>query len=213
MKSNFLEALSGTHFCPITDRHLSGISHAKQVALLADGGAKLIQLREKSDPPFRFFEEAEEALRVARERGVRIIINDRVDIALALGADGVHLGQEDLPPVAARRILGSGAIVGFSTHNLDQARLATEMPLDYVAIGPIFATTTKRSANPPVGLEGLARVRQALGTMPLVAIGGITCANIRATLDAGADAAAVIGDIWESTPDAPAKIRRLIERF
>jgi thiamine-phosphate pyrophosphorylase len=209
MISNFLQALSGTHLCPITDRHLSGISHATQVALLSDGGAKLIQLREKFDPPFRFFEQAEEALRVARELGVKIIINDRVDIALALGADGVHLGQEDLSPTAARRILGSEAIVGFSTHNLEQAQRATEMPLDYVAIGPIFATTTKQSANPPVGLKGLARVRQALGTMPLVAIGGITCANIRATLNAGADAAAVIGDIWKSTPDAPGKIKRL----
>jgi thiamine-phosphate pyrophosphorylase len=210
MQSNFLQALSGTHLCPITDRHLSGISHAKQVALLSDGGAKLIQLREKFDTPSRFFEQAEEALRVARELGVRIIINDRVDIALALGADGVHLGQDDLAPDAARRILGSKAIVGFSTHNLDQARRAREMPLDYVAIGPIFATKTKQSANPPVGLDGLARVRHAVGNMPLVAIGGITCANIRAILAAGADAAAVIGDIWESTPDAPAKMRRLL---
>jgi thiamine-phosphate pyrophosphorylase len=158
----------------------------------------------------KFFEQAESAVRVARDLGAKIIINDRLDIALAVKADGVHLGQEDLPPDAARRILGSNAIIGFSTHSLKQARLAAQMPVDYVAIGPIFSTTTKQSANAPVGLDGLARVREALGAMPLVAIGGITSENIGAVIKAGADVVAVIGDIWAPAKDSRVRIKRLL---
>ncbi|MGH9931781.1 MAG: thiamine phosphate synthase [Pyrinomonadaceae bacterium] len=202
MSSNFAHVLGGTHLYPITDRHLSGLSHAEQVVLLSDAGATLIQLREKIDSPARFFAQAEAALRVARDRGVKIIINDRVDIALALGADGVHLGQEDLAPEAARRILGPNAIIGLSTHNLEQARLTVRMPVDYVAIGPIFATSTKDSSNPPVGLEEMGRVHQALGTIPLVAIGGITVENIGSVLRAGADVVALISDIWKPGVEA-----------
>ena len=210
MSSNFIQALGGNHLYPITDRHLSGLSHAEQVDLLIDSGATLIQLREKVDPPLRFFEQAESAVRVARDRGAKIIINDRVDIALALKADGVHLGQEDLAPNAARRILGSDAIIGFSTHSLEQARLAAQMPVDYVAIGPIFSTTTKESANPSVGLDGLARVREALGARPLVAIGGINGENVGTVIKAGADVVAVISDIWVVAKDSPSRIKRLL---
>lgn len=191
-----MHALAGRRVYPITDRHLSGHSHAEQIAILVQGGATLIQLREKNYSPADFYYEMEAALRVAREIGVAIIINDRVDIALALNADGVHLGQDDLPPAAARRILGPRAIIGFSTHNLQQAQLASHLPVDYVAIGPIFATTTKSSSNPAVGLENLSRVRQALGEMPLVAVGGITLENIDLVLNAGADAVAIISEIW-----------------
>lgn len=209
MSSNFLNALAGTRLYPITDRHLSGLSHAEQVAKLSQGGASLIQLREKMAGPATFYDEAELALRVARECGVKIIVNDRVDIALALNLDGVHLGQEDLPPQAARRVLGANAIIGFSTHNLEQARFATQMPINYVALGPIFKTVTKESQNPPVGLMGLELVRQALGTMPLVAIGGITIENIGRVLSAGADAVAVISDLWTPVQGAPNMIKRL----
>ncbi|HEV7745715.1 MAG TPA: thiamine phosphate synthase [Pyrinomonadaceae bacterium] len=211
MRSSFLQALAGTRLYPITDRHLSGVSHVEQVGLLIDGGATLIQLREKTDPPLQFFAQAEQALDVARARNAKIIINDRVDIALALGADGVHLGQEDLAPDAARRILGDDAIIGFSTHNLEQARLAAQMPVDYVAIGPIFSTSTKQSQNLSVGLDELARVRDALGAISIVAIGGITSENIEATLKAGADAASVIADIWSSVLDMPTKTRQLLK--
>ena len=210
MGSNFIQAFGSTHLYPITDQHISGLSHAEQVVLLNNCGATLIQLREKLDPPVKFFEQAESAVRVARDLGAKIIINDRVDIALAVKADGVHLGQEDLPPDAARRILGSEAIIGFSTHTLNQARLAAQMPVDYVAIGPIFSTTTKRSANAPVGLDGLARVREALGAIPLVAIGGITSENIGAVIKAGADVVAVIGDIWVPAKDSRVRIKRLL---
>ena len=211
MSSNFMQALGDTHLYPITDQHLSGLSHTEQVDLLIDSGARLIQLREKTDSPLRFFKQAESAVRVARDRGAKIIINDRVDIALALKADGVHLGQEDLGPAAARRILGGDAIIGFSTHSLEQARLAAQLPVDYVAIGPIFSTTTKQSTNRPVGLDGLARLREALGGVPLVAIGGITSKNIGTVIKAGADVVAIIGDIWVPTTDSLIRIKRLLD--
>ena len=210
MNSSFMQALAGTHLYPITDRHLSGLSHADQVTQLSDHGAAVIQLREKVDPPSKFYAQAEAVLRVARDRSVKIIINDRIDIALALKADGVHLGQEDLAPEAARRILGDDAIIGFSTHNLEQARLAAKMPVDYVAIGPIFETATKWSENPPVGLDGLDQVRQAVGTLPLVAIGGITIKNSRLVREAGADVVAIISDFWKPDMAVPTKIRRLL---
>ena len=211
MSSNFMQALGDTHLYPITDQHLSGLSHTEQVDLLIDSGARLIQLREKTDSPLRFFKQAKSAVRVARDRGAKIIINDRVDIALALKADGVHLGQEDLGPAAARRILGGDAIIGFSTHSLEQARLAAQLPVDYVAIGPIFSTTTKQSTNRPVGLDGLARLREALGGVPLVAIGGITSKNIGTVIKAGADVVAIIGDIWVPTTDSLIRIKRLLD--
>jgi thiamine-phosphate pyrophosphorylase len=210
VSSRFINALAGTRLYPVTDRHLSGLSHAEQVARLSEGGVKLVQVREKIDAPLKFYSEAEAAMQVAREHGVKIIINDRLDIAMALDADGVHLGQEDMPPEAARRILGSRAIIGFSTHNLEQARLAAQIPVDYVAIGPIFATSTKKSSNRPIGLHELERLRQAVGSIPLVAIGGITIENIALVLNAGADVCAVISDIWKPATETPAKIRRLL---
>lgn len=194
--SIFLNALANTRVYPLTDRRLSGLSHVGQVSVLSEGGATVIQLREKVLSPREFYKEAAEALRVAHARGVKIIVNDRVDIALALNADGVHLGQDDLPPEAARRLLGNEAIIGFSTHNLEQAMHAAKMPIDYVAIGPIFATTTKQTSNPPVGLEGLRHLRDTLGTIPLVAIGGITSKNGPDVVQAGADAIALVSDIW-----------------
>ena len=209
MNSNFLDALAGFRLYPLTDRRLSGISHAEQVSKLCGAGATLVQLREKILAPLDFYREAAAALRIARDRGAKIIVNDRVDIALALKADGVHLGQDDLPPEAARRILGPDAIIGFSTHNLEQARLAARMPVDYVAIGPIFATSTKRGSDSPVGLQGLRLVRQAVGKVPLVAIGGITAENGQDVLSAGADAIAVIRDLWISDGQAKAQTKRL----
>lgn len=177
---------------PITDARLSGLSHAEQVRRLSAGGATLIQLREKHRSPREFYKEAEEALRVARSCGVRLIINDRVDLAHALAADGVHLGQNDLPPAQARELLGEHAIIGFSTHNVEQAKEATHLPVDYIAIGPIFETTSKDNPDPVIGLDGLRRIRQIVGEIPLVAIGGIGRENIREVLEAGADAVAVI---------------------
>ena len=158
-----------------------------------------MQLREKSLSPLEFYRQAHAVLQIAREKGVKIIINDRVDLALTLKADGVHLGQDDLPPETARRILGPDAIIGFSTHNLEQAQLATILPIDYVAIGPIYNTSTKATEDPPVGLNGLRLVRQTVGDLPLVAIGGVTLGNAAELLGAGADAVALIRDLWQTT--------------
>ena len=138
---------------PITDTRLSNLSHTDQVERLIRGGAKFIQLREKYNSPQHFYKQAESILTIARGNNVKIIINDRVDIALALKADGVHLGQDDLSPEYARKILGEKAIIGFSTHTLKQAVEAVKFPIDYVAIGPVFATKTKENPDKIIGTE------------------------------------------------------------
>jgi thiamine-phosphate pyrophosphorylase len=194
--SVFLDSLGTTRIYPITDRSLSGLSHAEQVAVLAKQGMTVVQLREKNLSPSEFYQEAMDAVLVARHHGIKIIINDRVDIALAIRADGVHLGQDDLPVEAARHLLGKDAIIGLSTHNIAQALQAARQPVDYLAIGPIFPTVTKESSNPPVSLAGLTIVREAVSRIPLVAIGSINAANRAETIAAGADAVAVIRDLW-----------------
>ena len=185
---------------PLTDVGMTGLSHAEQTRRLAIGGASLVQVREKALSVNEFYSEAELALETARKLGVRLLINDRVDIALTLGADGVHLGQDDLPPEQARKLLGDQAIIGYSTHNVAQALDARALPLNYIAVGPIFATTTKTDTSPVLGLEGLRAIRDAVGDIPLVAIGGITGENAASVLGAGADSVAVIGGLL-SKPD------------
>jgi thiamine-phosphate pyrophosphorylase len=181
---------------PITDTQISGMSHADQVALFAGKGTTVVQLREKRATTLKFYEEAKAALAIASERGVQLIINDRVDIAMAIGATGVHLGQDDLPPEAARRLLGDEAIIGYSTHSVAQALEAAKLPIDYLAIGPIFATSTKENPDPVVGLDGLRAVKAAIGNLPLVAIGGINLANTGEVLRTGADSVAMISGLW-----------------
>jgi thiamine-phosphate pyrophosphorylase len=195
---------------PITDVRLSGLTHAAQVARLLAGGASFVQLRETHASPREFYSDAEEALRLARAKGARLLINDRVDLALALGADGVHLGQDDVPPEAARKILGARAIIGYSTHNVEQARAAALLPLDYLALGPIYPTSSKENPDAVVGLEGLRRVREVAGGLPLVAIGGITRERARETLAAGADAVALIGALVASPAEIEARTREFL---
>ena len=160
--------------------------------MLSLGGATLVQLREKQMSPKEFYEQAKAAVTVAEQCGVQLIINDRVDVALAVGANGVHLGQDDMPPDAARKLLGPEAIVGYSTHSVEQAIAASKLPIDYLAIGPIFTTATKSDTAPVLGLDGLRAVRQAIGRFPLVAIGGIASSNAHDVIRAGADSVAVI---------------------
>ena len=198
---------------PITDARLAGLTHAEQAERLSAGGASLLQLREKRLSPREFYCEAEKALRVARRRGVCLIINDRADVALALGADGVHLGQDDLPPAAARRLLGEQAVIGFSTHNLEQALEAARLPVDYLALGPIFPTVTKDNPDAVVGLEGLRRVRRELPSVPLVAIGGITLENAPEVLAAGADSVAVISALLSDSLQIEARTRVWLARL
>jgi thiamine-phosphate pyrophosphorylase len=194
---------------PITDARISGISHARQVERLAEGGATFIQLREKSASPRDFYQAALEAIQVARRLKVQIIINDRVDVALAVGADGVHLGQDDLPPEKVRALLGENRIIGFSTHNLKQALAANSTSVDYIAIGPAFQTSTKEKPDPVVGLEGITEVKQSI-SKPLVAIGGITFERAKSVIEAGADSVAVISDLY-STEDIATRVRRFIK--
>lgn len=194
---------------PITDTDLCGLSHAEQVGQFVAGGATLIQLRDKHAASRDFYHQAKAALQIAHQHGVRLTINDRVDIALAVGADGVHLGQADMPVEAARRLLGNGAIIGISTHDLSQAKLATAMPVDYVAFGPIFKTSTKDNPDPITGLEALRAVRAIVGALPVVAIGGITLANAEVTWNAGADAVSSIAPLL-SDPSKIAENLRLM---
>ena len=194
---------------PITDTRISEFSLAEQVERFIEGGATIIQLREKYASPNKFFEGAKKALEIARRHEVKIIINDRVDIVLALKADGVHLGQTDLPPEKARKILGEKAIVGFSTHNLEQAVKASKLPIDYLAIGPIFTTQTKENPEKSVGVEGVKSVREAVGDFPIVAIGGVNSDNYREVLQAGADSVAVINYLLSNPDKIFEKMRKL----
>ena len=197
---------------PITDRRLSGLSHAGQVARLCEGGARVVQLREKVLSAREFYAEVLEALRVARSFGARLIVNDRVDVALAAGADGAHLGQDDMPPGAARALLGEGRVLGFSTHSVEQAVEAARLPIDYVAVGPVFDTSSKENPDPVVGLEGVRRVRAAVGrAVRLVAIGGVTLERATSVLEAGADSVAIIGALVNTSD--PAEITRRTRAF
>lgn len=171
--------------------------------LLINAGATLVQYRQKSSDTRIFLRVARELRRITRDRAT-LIINDRLDLCLASDADGVHLGQDDLSPAAARRIFSGTAkafLIGFSTHNPKQVREADSTPVDYVAIGPIFATSSKANPDPVIGLEGLRAARE-LTSKPLVAIGGITRSNCRKVREAGADSIAVISDLLESPAKA-----------
>lgn len=186
------------------------MSHAELLARLAAGGATLIQLREKHLSSGAFYQEAEAALLVARKLGVRVIINDRVDIALALNASGVHLGQDDIPAEAARKLLGPAAIIGLSVHNARQAKAATALPIDYIAAGPVFRTSSKHNPDPVLGLEGLRDIRLMVGSFPLVAIGGINLESAHAVFEAGADSIAIIGALLAEPGDVEGSTRSFL---
>lgn len=180
---------------PITDASISSLDNLRQIEEMIRGGATIIQLRDKRTPSDQLYEQAREAAAIASSAGAALIVNDRVDIAIAAGAAGVHLGQEDLPADRARKLLGEDAVIGVSTHNLEQAAAAARLPVDYIAIGPVFTTSTKADTDPVVGLEGVEQAREAAGGIPLVAIGGITLENYKSVLEAGADSVAVIGAV------------------
>ena len=160
---------------------------------LAAAGCTLLQYRNKSGTTRQMLAEARE-LRARLGPGVKLIMNDRADLCLAAQYDGLHVGQDDLLPESARRIIGPTRWLGVSTHNPEQLAEADETSADYLAIGPIFATSSKANPDPVVGLAGLRRARE-LTRKPLVAIGGITRANACSVIEAGADAVAVISDL------------------
>ncbi len=172
-----------------------------------DAGVRLVQVRAKNAPGGELLSLADAMVRRCRDAGAALIVNDRADVALMASADGVHVGQTDLPPSAVRALMGSGRWIGFSTHDDAQAAAARDEPIGYLAMGPVFATSTKHGADPPVGLEGIRRaaaVARADGR-PLVAIGGITLASVPAIRAAGADAVAVVSDLLVGDPGGRAR--------
>ncbi len=176
---------------------------------LADAGVELIQLRSKRATARKLRDEASELVAHLSPRGVRIIVNDRPDIAAMVGAGGVHVGQEDLPVEETRRICGPSLWVGISTHNIEQFREATLTSADYIAVGPIFPTAAKDNPDPVVGIDFVRAVRR-LTPKPIVAIGGITVATAAAVFRAGADSVAVIRDLL-SAPDPVGRAREYLE--
>jgi thiamine-phosphate diphosphorylase len=174
---------------------------------LLEGGIQWLQLRAKTMPPRDFLELACAARRRTHSSGCRLIVNDRVDIALACAADGVHLGQEDLPLYAARKLMGE-RIIGISTHDVEQATEAEAGGADYIGFGPIFGTATKETGYSARGLEMLQQIREAVG-IPIVAIGGITEGNVNEVWQAGADSAAIISDIL-GADDISNKVKRIL---
>jgi thiamine-phosphate pyrophosphorylase len=192
----------------IVDAGLSGAAALPRlVAALGRAGVRAFQLRAKELPPRELLPLARELRSITRALEALLIVNDRADIALAADADGVHLGQEDLPLAAARRLMGR-KLVGLSTHDLAQAVAAEREGADYIGFGPVFATKTKETGYGERGLEMLGRVRAAV-SLPIVAIGGITEENVRGVWRAGADAAAMISEL-ANAPDPEAKARRIL---
>jgi thiamine-phosphate pyrophosphorylase len=198
---------------PILDTELiarRGCPLEQAAEAMLQGGAAILQLRHKAHYSRRVFEQAERIAELCRRRGVLLIVDDRADIAKLLGA-GLHLGQDDLPPRLARKILGPEAVIGFSTHNAQQLAAAANEPADYLALGPIFETSSKEKPDPVVGLERL-RAWRPLASRPLVAIGGITRASALAVLEAGADSVAVISDLVPE-PCTPEALRQRMEEW
>jgi thiamine-phosphate pyrophosphorylase len=177
-----------------------GISLETAAASFLDGGASILQIRHKSHWSRAIFESARTVARLCREAGTPLIVNDRADFALLLEA-GLHVGQDDLSPRDARRLMGAEGVLGFSSHNVNQLCAAGGEPVDYVALGPIFRTASKQNPDPVTGVEELRRCRPLI-EKPLVAIGGITQENALQVLEAGADSLAVIGGLLPENANA-----------
>ncbi len=194
---------------PITDKTLARkTSHLAIVRELVRGGASLVQVRDKRTPVNELLHDLRRCVEFCDRRGVLLIVDDRCDLALCVGAAGVHLGQEDLPPEAARKILGRKAIIGYSTHNSAQMRKAATLPVQYVGFGPVFPTSTKAQASPVTGLHALA-LSCSKSPFPVVAIGGIGAEQVREVLEAGAASAAVISAVM-SQSDIAKSMERLL---
>ena len=177
-------------------------------ATLLEAGVALIQYRSKHSSSRQMYEDCVVIQERARRSGGVFIVNDRADVALAVNAHGVHVGQSDLTVELARSVLGPGKWVGYSTHDLGQVRQADASSANYIAFGPIFPTGSKENPDPVVGLAGLAEARTAT-RKPLVAVGGITVENARAVMEAGADSVAVISDLLKA-PDLALRAKQLL---
>ena len=177
-----------------------------------DGGALFLQVRAKQLPSGQFLSLCDGVVAAARAYDAIVIVNDRIDLARLSGAGGVHVGQEDLPAAAARAQLGDGAIVGTSTHTLEQIDRAVREPVTYIAVGPVFGTTTKDTGYNAVGLEMVSAAAQQVAGLPVVAIGGITLDTASAAIEAGASSVAVISDLLTGG-DPAARVRSFVDRL
>jgi len=186
-----------------------GLTLETSARALLEGGAGILQIRQKGHWGREFFDAARQVARLCREAGAELMVNDRADFALLLGA-GLHLGQDDLTPRDARRLMGVDATIGFSTHHAAQLAAAGGEPVDYVALGPVFPTGSKQNPDPVVGVEEIRRCR-GLVEKPLVAIGGITLENAMEVWKAGADSVAVIGGLLPQTVSAQSLRERMEE--
>jgi thiamine-phosphate pyrophosphorylase len=187
-----------------------GIALETAATAFLDGGAGILQLRHKAHWSRAFFASACSVAQLCREAGAILMVNDRADFALLLEA-GLHVGQDDLTPRDARRVMGAGAAIGYSTHNAAQLRAADGEPVDYVALGPIFATASKVNPEPVAGIEAICRLRSLI-EKPLVAIGGITLDNAAEVYRAGADSVAVIAALMP-TPATAHSLRTRMEQW
>jgi thiamine-phosphate pyrophosphorylase len=198
----------------VTDRGLAqGRPVSEVVRQAVEGGVTVVQLREKAASGRAFLEEARRLKELLAEYGIPLIINDRLDIALAVDADGVHLGQDDLPLEVGRALLGPTKIIGISVNTVAEAEAAAAGGADYLGVSPVFETPTKTDTPPAVGLEGVARLRAAV-KVPLVGIGGINPANAGAVIRAGCQGVAVVSAIM-AAPDprqAARELREEVER-
>jgi len=198
-------------FYPILDTEVAlrrGIDPVSAAQQIMDAGARILQFRHKGFLSREAFAWLERIAELAQATGAILVVNDRADLA-KLSSAALHLGQDDLLPSVARRVVGSDAMVGFSTHNESQLLAACTEPVDYLALGPIFGTVTKENPDPTVGPDELRRLRP-LSPFPLVAIGGITRANARQVLEAGADSVAVIGDLFPQDGNVRARTEEWI---
>ncbi len=194
----------------VTDRGLCRNRSLQDIVLQAvQGGAAYVQLREKDLSTRGFVEEAIRIKKLLAPYHVPLIINDRIDVALASGADGIHIGQEDMPYATARMLMGEKAIIGLSVETWEDVETAEKLAVDYIGVSPVFATPTKTDTKEPWGLEGLKKIK-AFSHHPLVAIGGINEMNARAVVSAGADCLAVVSAIC-AADNPEAATRKILE--
>ena len=193
----------------ILDAALITVPDSECAQKLADAGVRLLQFRNKSASSRELFESSSRLSSLLTPRGVSFFVNDRADVAFLAGATGVHVGREDLGVDEARSVIGTGKLVGVSTHNLEQFQRAAKTTADYVAVGPVFSTSTKANPEPVVGIEFIRRIRP-LTDKPIVAIGGITLEHAAEVVEAGADSVAVISDILLA-PDPAQRARQYID--